>query len=344
MKRTRTAGTAVAVSLALIAPLVAGGVLAVRAASQSPLESASDVAPLQGTVERAERFREAQVAIAVEYADALAPTTNASGIITALGFAPGSEITTGTVLAQVNDANVIAYSSDSPLFRDISRGTNGRDVTTAQSLLHALGYNAGPVDGKAGLTTERAIIAFNKANGYGDKNPVLSLTALVWIGTGNVTVAEAKVTLGAAVNPGNELFTTTAALAAIKVTETPNVPKDAEIQLVVGDIATPYEPGTGRVTDPDAVAAIAASLGTATEGVGTVRLVTAQEVGTVPASAVVSDTQGRTCLFPDVTGAPIPVTPLGGTLGTVDLDVSLAGQPVLINPRDVRTDLSCAGE
>ena len=77
MKRSRGAGTAIAVSLALIAPLVAGGVLAVRAASQSPLESASDVAPLQGTVERAERFREAQVAIAVEYADALAPTTDA---------------------------------------------------------------------------------------------------------------------------------------------------------------------------------------------------------------------------------------------------------------------------
>ena len=31
----------------------------------------------------------------------------------------------------------------------------------------------------------------------------------------------------------------------------------------------------------------------------------------------------------------------GGTLGTVDLDVGLVGQPVLVNPRQVRHDLDC---
>lgn len=341
MTRTRNTGLAIAVTIALLAPLIAGTALVIRAASQSPLESAADVAPLVGAVERAERFREAQVAIAVETADAFAPTTQASGVVTTLGMGPGSEVTTGAVVVTVNDANVTAYVSDSPLFRDISRGLTGRDVATAQTLLTTLGYYSGPADGKAGLGTERAIVAYNKANGYGDKNTVLSLASLTWVGPTPVTVAEPSVAVGDTVAPGDELFATTTSLAAIKVTETPNVPRDAEIQIVVGDVTAPYDPGSGRVTEPDAVAAIAAALGTATEGVGTVRLVTPQLVGTVPASAVVSDPTGATCLFTDVAGSAVIITPLGGTLGTVDLDIALAGQPVLLNPRDVRSDLTC---
>jgi len=66
MTRTRNTGLAIAVTIALLAPLIAGTALVIRAASQSPLESAADVAPLVGAVERAERFREAQAATAVE--------------------------------------------------------------------------------------------------------------------------------------------------------------------------------------------------------------------------------------------------------------------------------------
>ena len=108
-----------------------------------------------------------------------------------------------------------------------------------------------------------------------------------------------------------------------------------------GIFVTPYVVGSGKVTEPDAVAQIAASMGTTTEGVGTVALVSPQVVGTVPSSAVFADETGATCIFPDVTGAPVAVTPTGGTLGTVDLDESLVGQAVLINPRDVREDLTC---
>lgn len=342
MNRTRHTGVAIAVALALLAPLVAGAALVIKASSQSPLQSAAQVAPLIGTVESAERYREAQVAIAVETADAFAPVTQASGVVTTLGIGPGSEVSTGTVVATVNDANVVAYVSDSPLYRDIMRGTSGRDVATAQTLLTTLGFYGGAADGKAGLGTERAIVAFNKANGYGDKNTVLSLASLAWVGPAPVTVAEPSIALGDSVSPGDELFSTTTSLAAIAVTETASIPRDAEVNLVVADIEVAYSVGSGRVTEPDAVAAIATALGTMTEGVAVVRLVQPQLVGTVPATAIMSDPTGATCLFPDVTGAPVLVEPLGGTLGTVDLDASLAGQPVLINPREVRSDLRCS--
>lgn len=339
--RVRSGGLAIAVALALIAPLAAGIVLVLARSGESPLESASKVEPLVGAVERAERYQEATVAITVHYATALAPATGASGTLTALKIMPGTDVKTGTVVGSVNNQKLVAYSSKAPLFQDIYRGLKGSDVKTAQQLLKDLGFYTGAIDGDAGPATEKSIKAFNKAYGWGKDNPTLSLASLVWVGQASVTVAELSVTLGQSVSPGTELFTTTASLASIVVTETPSLPTGGDTTITVNGATVPYEVGSGAVTEPDAVAQIAATLGTTTEGVGTVALVTPQVVGTVPSSAVFADETGATCIFPSVDGAPVAVTPSGGTLGTVDLDESLVGQAVLINPRDVREDLAC---
>lgn len=337
----RSSGITVVVALALVAPLVAAGVWVFAASSESPLESAAQAEPLVGSVELAERSGETTVSLKTEYADALAPTTQASGTITALPIAAGGEVSGGETVMAVDAQHVIAYASPAPLYRDVTRRSVGGDVATAQQVLIDLGHLDGEADGVAGYLTDRAIKAFNQAHGYGKDNPVLSRAALVWIGPGPVTVAQMQVGLGDTLSPGTELFTTTASLARIAVTETASLPRDAEVELEVMGVTAPYEVGSGAVTDPDAVAAIAEAIGSAAEGVGTIRLATPITVGTVPASAVVSDEVGRTCMFPDVTGAAIVVEPVGGTLGTVDLDASLAGQAVLLNPREVRGDLTC---
>ena len=337
----RHTGLAVGVALAAIIPLGVGTLVALSVASRSPLESATKPAPLLGAVETAQRAGQVNVGIKIQYTEALSPSTQASGTITALSVAAGDQVTTGTRLMDVNAQAVIAYVANSPLYRDVTRGLNGPDVATAQALLAAWGYDTGGADGKAGLGTERAIKAFNLANGYGKDNTVLSLASLVWVGTAPVTVGTMSVHLGAQVGPGTALFTTTAALAAITVAEPPGMTANGDLELVVGDVATPYAAGSGRVTEPEAVAAIMASLGTATEGLGTLQLVTPTTVATVPSSAVVTDAAGRTCLFASETAPPTLVTPTGGSLGTIDLDPTLAGKPVLLNPRDVRTDLTC---
>lgn len=337
----RIGGLSVLIALTLLAPIMAGALLVVRESSQSPLESASDTKPLVGSVERAERFSNASVAIEVEYADAQSPTTAAQGTITDLRLQPGDHVDTGDVIMEVNEQPVFAYVSDSPLWRDVSRGLEGPDVETAQWLLGELGHDPQGIDGDAGYYTERAIKEFNKEHGYGDTNGVLSLASLVWVGTAPVTVDEVSVALGDSVSSGTALFTTTAGLASVAVSETPNVPRDAELELEVEDVVVPYSAGTGRITEPDAVAQIAEALGTSTEGVATVRLVEPLTVGTVPSSAVVTDETGAACLFADVAAPPLVVEPLDGTLGTVDLDPDLVGQSVLINPREVREDLSC---
>ncbi|MCJ7827015.1 MAG: peptidoglycan-binding protein [Demequinaceae bacterium] len=340
LKRLPT-GLGVFVALTLIAPLIALTALAIKAANQSPLESASNPEPLIGAIEAASRDRQVAVAIKVEYADALSPTTDAYGTLTSVKIASGQTVTTGTVVATVNDARVIAYASATPLWRDLSRGTSGPDVRVGQQFLKAQGYYSGSVDGKVGYATEQAIKAFNKAQGFGSNNGVLSLSSLTWIGTGDVVVSEVMVHAGDSASPGTVLFTTTASLAAIVITETPNIPRDADVLLEVNDIVTPYVVGSGRVTEPGIVTAMASSLGLATDGTGSVYLAEPVTVGTVPSSALVVDTLGHTCFFGDTTAPGQVVQPQGGTIGAVDLDASLIGSVVLLNPREVREDLSC---
>ncbi len=334
-------GLGLFVAVTMLVPLAALTVLGIRAASQSPLESASLPEPLVATVQSASRAHEVVVAISVEYADPLTATLNASGVLTSVDIAPGDVVHNGTRIASVNDAPVTAYTSATPLWRDLYRGASGPDVRVAQTVMAAFGYYSGPIDGKAGYGTEKAFKAFNARRGYGATNGTLGLGSLVWVGPAPVTVASVAVAAGDSAMPGTDVFTATSGPSIIKVTEAASLTRDQPVSLVVGDTVTPYEVGTGMVTDPDAVAAIAAALGLATDGTGTIRLDSPTVVGTLPSSAVVSDVSGATCFFPGVDGAPVVIEPIGGSLGTIDVDPSFIGRDVLVNPREVREDLSC---
>jgi len=340
--KSRQIGLVFGLAIGFLVPLFVGVGAVLLVEARSPLKSAAEAAPLVGSVGSAQRSGQVNVGIKVKYTEALSPAANASGTITALDVAAGDQVATGTRVMDVNAQAVIAYAADSPLYRDIARGLTGPDVATAQELLTQLGYPVGGADAKAGIGTEKAIKAFNLANGYGKDNTVLSLASLVWVGTAPVTVGVMSVHLGGQVGPGTALFTTTAGLAAISVAEPPGMVAGGDLKLVVGGVSTPYVAGSGRVTTPEAVAAMVTSLGTATEGLGTLQLVTPSTVATVPSSAVVTDAAGRTCVFASETAPPTLVTPTGGSLGTIDLDPALAGTPVLLNPREVRTDLTCA--
>jgi peptidoglycan hydrolase-like protein with peptidoglycan-binding domain len=340
-KGSRQSGITIAVVVALIAPLVAAGVWVFAVSQESPLESAAPVVPLVATVESATRTESADVAIAVVPGVTFAPATQSTGTVTTLAVVPGAEVVNTDVVMTVNAKSVLAYTSDQPLYRGVTRTSTGADVKTAQQPLKDLGLLDGAVDGKAGYTTEQAIKAFNAKYGYGAKNTVLSRASLVWIGSDAVTADEVKVATGDTVSPSAELFTTTSSIAGIAVTETPNVPREGDAELVIGDVTVAYVVGSQEVTDPDAVKAIAKALGSVTESTATVRLTQPLTVGTVPSSAIVENASGTACMFASVDGAAVVVTPTGGTLGTVDLDASLIGDPVLVNPREVRGNLQC---
>jgi len=328
------------VAVSLLAPLVAGVVVVVVASNESPLESAGPVGPVVGVVERAVRSDQAYVAVALELAEPFTARTDAAGRVTSVEVAAGDQVASGVVVATVAGRDVVAYQAARPLYVSVDRGARGDAARAAQEVLASLGFYAGPVDGVVGPVTAAAILAFNEVHGFG-RSAVLDLAGLTWIGPDPVTVGEVLATPGEDVTAGAGLFIAEAVPSGVRVaaTQAPAVPGDRVLDIA--GLTAPLPGGTRIVEDAEFAAAVARVWGDVTEGVGVLRLAEPVEVGTVPSSAVVTDTRGRTCIFPDAEAGPVAVTPAGGSLGTVDLDVGLVGRPVLVNPRQVRHDLDC---
>jgi len=313
----------------------------VRSVAQSPLESAAPPAPVVAQVESVTRTGEVIVQIGVVTADAFAPRTQAQGLLTSVEIVPGDLVADGDVLASVNGRDLVAYEAQRPIWQDVDARSPSELVRAAQEVLARQGHFDGEVDGSFGPGTHSAVLAFNAAHGYPKDYPVLSTASLVWIGEGQLFVASVEARAGDPVAAGDPLFLTDASLVGISVTEPPALVPGAEYVLEVGATTTPYTPGSGIVTEPEAVAAIAPRLAREEFVAASLRFAAPVTLGTIPTSAVVTDAEGRVCLFPDLTGAPVPVTPRDGSLGGVDLEPELVGSSVLVNPREVRADLSC---
>lgn len=337
----RSRATTAFVAVTLVAPLVAAAV-AVVALDRSRLTSAQAPEPVLGAVVGAPRTGETAVSISLRASDVPPVRTSAAGVVTQVHVAPGQELSTGSVLVTVGDGDVVGYVSARPLHVDVTEGSAGPAVGVAQQLLTDLGLYQGPVDGRARSATTRAVVAFNEAHGRG-RDRVLSRASLAWLGTGPTRVETVTVRVGDDVGPGSDLLTTAAAYEAIDVKPAGGALPEGDLVLDAHGIVARLDRPTMSVTDAAAVAAVAAAMGpdAATGGDALVRYAEPVERGVVPASAVVTDEAGRTCVFPGVSDEPVPITPLGGSLGTVEVDVRLVGQPVLVNAREVRTDLSC---
>ena len=82
----------------------------------------------------------------------------------------------------------------------VKTGSRGEGVKTLQSMLNALGYNCGAVDGIFGSKTQAAVIAFQKAMGIGVDGIVGPETWGKLSGTGMITVTTAPTAANSAVN------------------------------------------------------------------------------------------------------------------------------------------------
>lgn len=85
-----------------------------------------------------------------------------SGVVTSI--APGP-VEHGDVVYVVGDTPVRVVQADAPFWRDLSRGVTGTDVEALQQLLADQGHFTGAVDGDFGAVTERAVTAWQRAEG-----------------------------------------------------------------------------------------------------------------------------------------------------------------------------------
>lgn len=323
----------------LVVPLAVGSSLAVWALSVSPLQSDAPVEPLIAQVQAAARNNSGTTSVKVVPAGERVVKSQTSGLVTQIDFAIGDSIDQGEIAIWVEGLPVVAYVAATPLHRDISSGMTGQDVSTAQQLLSDMGYLTG-VDGIVGPQTVAAIRAFNSDAGRGRTNNVLSLSSLLWIPVGSGEPRTVEVEVGDEISRQMPLYTAAVGSPSITVdTEGSSVTRI----VTVGTATVPLGAGETRVTDPEDVATLLDQMGDETSAVATVADAELAEVGTVPASSVIADAAGGLCYFtgPDGEGEPVSIAAAAGASGVVDVDPSLIGTPVLVNPRETRSDLSC---
>lgn len=325
-------------ALLLVVPLAVGVWLAVRALSISPLESSQATGPTVGVVEATTRTDQISTTARFVAGDPLPVLSQSTGLVTEMAINPGTPVETGDIVMHVDGSPVTAYVSVTPLHRNIVGGLTGDDVAIAQTLLADLGYQIERADGRAGPRTVAAIEEFNNDRGLGDDNGVLSLGSLLWIPEPSEPPASLSVSVGTTLTPGVEVYVSTSAAPSVTLALEPS---DQERVVTVADVSAELPPGAVTITDPGTVEAIGALQGEELSVPAIVMLAEPRQVGAVPATAVVTDAEGKVCFFPSVDGSGVVVEATEGSFGMVDVDAELVGTPVLLNPRDVRADLAC---
>jgi peptidoglycan hydrolase-like protein with peptidoglycan-binding domain len=328
--------------LVLVAAACSGAAWWAQTRPTSPLTSDIADQPLLVPVTASERVARFGVGLAITYADGAVVTASSGGTVTRVSVRPGDVLNSGDEIVGVDDLPVVAFVSDAPLWRDLTPGAEGEDVERLQRFLADVGVYSGAPDGAFRDRTAAAVRKFNSTHGREAAGTTFTLAGVAWVGAAPFTVASVEIGTGASLGPGSPVLRGPHQPAALTVTEPAGgIPAGVDYVLEVGDIVTAYTPGSGSVTDPAAIASIATSLGTSAEGAGQVVAADPEPVVRVPASAVVVEDTGSSCVYDDPAGAPVPVTILGGTLAHADLGADLAVEQVLANPMQVLEDPTC---
>lgn len=150
-------------ALVVGAMLVAGGFWAGRTALAPPADpSRSPGAPQTYTVVEGMIGREVEYTAVASWP--LDPVTAPvpTGRVTSVDTDTTEVVRTGDVVLTVDLRPVMVAEGAVPMFRDLAVGARGADVEQLQRMLAQLGLHDGPVDGRFGNATARAVEAFQR--------------------------------------------------------------------------------------------------------------------------------------------------------------------------------------
>lgn len=175
LPRTRRRWMAVGVAIAVAVLLVAAAATIVGRQLRTPAQLAADAAPpppslvtaaverrtlaepvvLRGTVQPGNRVR--------LFAPPAAIGTNS--VVTRVPAKVGDTVREGAVLLERNGEPLFALALPFRLYRDLTAGVTGPDVTEVQKALRRIGHRVG-VSGEFDKQTQRAVQALYAARGY----------------------------------------------------------------------------------------------------------------------------------------------------------------------------------
>lgn len=333
----------VLVTLCLPALVLAG--LVVASSARNPTAAAGRVGPVLASVTRSDTRAQATVSVTVAYAAGPTWVSGSTGVVTQAPVR-GARLANGSVAFAVNDRHVLAMVADAPLWRPLERGDRGDDVRRLATFLMAAGVYRGPATTVVDAPLARAISDFNARLGYPSAPAVFDPARVLWVGPLPTTVGDALVSAGTTVAPGAPIASGPRSVSAVKVMEPPGgIAATGDFTggatLVVGSAAVSYRPGSGAVTDHKGVASIRSALAPADTGAAIVQAARPKPVRLVPASALVTGSDGMTCVYAAPDATPTAVTPVGGGVATAQLPADFPLATVLANPGSVRLGHPC---
>lgn len=243
---------------------------------------------------------------------------NAAGVLTGIDVEAGREVDQGSQLYSVNLRPVIIAEGEVPAFRAITPGVRGADVQQLQSMLAALGYYGGPIDGGAGAATVRAIGDWQGSLGL-ERTGIVELGDMIFVQAlpTRVTLDPEVVQLGATLSGGERILSGLPASPAFKLSVT-------EAQAAMIPTGTPLEISSpdgkiwrgvtaDRVGDVDTDATVMRVVGDS-GGV-----ICGSDCSTIPVSGEVS-LGAKVITVPTVSGL---VAPSGALITTVNGDTAV---------------------
>lgn len=336
MKRWAAGASAAAVLL------VVG--FAIDAARPSPTVSGRPPEAFIVEVTAADARPDIQVTVLPEFRRALSVQASISGLVTEVRARPGQRVMPGDVVMTVEDRAVVAFTAQSPLYRDLRRGDVGSDVLRLSGYLRRLGFLKTPPTRVVDAQFEEAIGTFNSRTGQEEPDAVFRLGSVVWTGPRPLLVDSVAVMTGDRISPGAEVIGGPRVLARVSVLEPaaglPAVQGDYRLRLA--DTAVPYTAGSGEVTSAKSLRRLQHLLPRdGAESIASAQAAEPQPVLRVPAAAVIVDEAGRTCVLPSADAEPIRVVVAGGELGTAEIEPVGGLKSVLANPAQMLDLLTC---
>lgn len=263
--------------------------------------------------------RRVQVRLITGVAQTLAVQT--SGTLTASWCRDGAEISSGTVVARVDERPLIGLHSTVPLYRDISVGDEGADVAALQAELVRLGFLDGVgAAGEFGYRTGQALQKLRESAGLDAGDFSAERAEFVWLASPQMTGITCVLKVGDAVGQGAAIATSRGALERVEVHSLPENLTPGERTIKVGSVQGPVD-GKGVATDAAFLAELAADeefIAGLTQDPGstvtaTIALASPLDAYSIPAGALIG-TEERSCVkTPD---GIVQADLLGSSLGT----------------------------
>ncbi|WP_240776800.1 efflux RND transporter periplasmic adaptor subunit [Nonomuraea basaltis] len=253
--------------LLIVLVAAGGGFVAVNSAGlleggSGPTQPAAALPPATATVERQTLNDTTDADGELGYGPVTTATSRKPGTITWLPES-GATITRGKSLYRVDNEPVMLMYGDTPAYRDLKIGAEGKDVENLERNLSKLGYDGFTVDDEYTYDTAEAVMEWQDDRGLGETG-VVELGRIVFA-PGKVRVESLEAEKGQPTAPGQKILTYTGTSKVVTVQleaeDQRMAKKGAKVEVTLPDgksvkgkvteVATVIVPGESQNADPE---------------------------------------------------------------------------------------------